>query len=167
MRNLKCFYYLREVGVVKGQEERSHQENVLGNDHLSKVFDEFCDCGKLSCWRSTGLGTWAEKETSFGFWPESKRRRGMYLPFNATDYVMTHITRLKTCLILTRLLGLLYCELPSGNTKLKTSSNQKNLKQVGWVSGTTRTKYSSGERKKKRCPIYLQQIYKMDNQLDN
>lgn len=69
----------------------------------------------------------------------------MYLPFNATnnDYVNTHITNLKTCLNLTRLLGLLYC----GLTKLKTSSKQKNLKQTGQALGTTRAKCSSGKEK--------------------
>lgn len=68
----------------------------------------------------------------------------MYLPFSATnnDYVNIHITRLKTRLIPTRLLGLLHCEFTRGNTKLKTSSNQKNLGHVDQASGTTRTKCS-------------------------
>lgn len=57
----------------------------------------------------------------------------MYLYFNATNngYVKTHITRLKTYLIPAGLLGLNQCDLTSGNTRVKTSSNQKNLKQVG------------------------------------
>lgn len=79
----------------------------------------------------------------------------MYLPFNATnnDYVDTHITGFKTCLILTELLGLLYCELTSGSIKMKTSSNQKNLKQVVRVWGAT--KYKRHLRRKKKCPISL------------
>lgn len=118
--------------------------------------------------RDADVGTWAEEETAVVFWPETQKRRGKYLHFNATNngYVNTHTGRLKPCSIAAGLLGLLQCDLTSGNSRVKISNNQKNLEQVGWAK-RLRCKWSLRDhqntmqhRRKKKCPTDSFSTYK-------
>lgn len=105
-------------------------------DQLTKVFEEFCDCRKIEVVERCCSGDLGRRrDCCFLTWNQEEERNIFlhFLHFNATNncYVNTHITRLKTYSILAGLLGLLQCDLTSGNTRVKISSNQKNLKQVG------------------------------------
>lgn len=165
MRNLKVFYHLS--GEKKGREDTTARRMFQTMDQVTKVFDEFCDCRKTEVIERCRCGDLGRRRDCCCFltWnPEEERK----VHFNATNngYVNTHISRLKPYSIVAGLLGLLQRDLTSGNSRVKISNNQKNLKQVGWAK-RLRCRWSLRDhqntmqhRRKKKCPTDSFSTYK-------
>ena len=154
MRNLK--FFIISVEEKNGQEESTARRTPNNGSAHKDVWWDLWLQKKLRWWRDAALRTWAEEKTAVVFWPETKKRRVMCLHFNATNngYVSTDIISLKTYSILPGLLGplpwspVVILEWKSVAIK-RTQSRLVEPKDWGadgaW--GTTRTQYSTGERK--------------------